>query len=101
MLYKTNPDNFIAATETIKALAHPQRLCIVKTLCERDEASVTEMQGCLDEAQSKVSQHLARLKAANIVVGKRKGNKIYYSLSDKKVLAVMGPIIQQYLTEPL
>lgn len=98
-LYRTGPETFIELSEILKALAHPQRLCIVKTLCEKGESNVTDMQNCLDEAQSKVSQHLSKLKAANIIVGKREGTNIYYSISDERVRKVMLTVINEFFPE--
>jgi len=63
-IYRTQPESFIELAEILKAIAHPQRLCIVKTLCEKDHLNVGDMQHCLGEAQATVSQHLIRLKAA-------------------------------------
>jgi DNA-binding transcriptional ArsR family regulator len=56
--------------EKIKALAHPHRLCIVKGLID-NKCNVTKIQECLKLPQSTVSQHLAKLKAAGIIEGKR------------------------------
>lgn len=63
----------------LKALAHPQRLCIVSGLMEK-ESNVTAMKKCLGCSQSSVSQHLASLKAAGIVEGKRYRNEICYGV---------------------
>ncbi|HHX14364.1 MAG TPA: helix-turn-helix transcriptional regulator [Clostridiales bacterium] len=100
-VYRTHPENFIIAADILKVLAHPQRLCIVKTLCERGESSVSEMQSCLDEEQPKVSQHLAKLKAARIVIGIRKGNKVYYSLCEERVRNIMPAIIDEFFSKPV
>lgn len=67
-------------SEILKALAHPVRLCIVKGLMQRDVSNVTAMQSCLEVPQSTISQHLAKLKAAGIIEGKREGVKINYSV---------------------
>ena len=81
-VYRTNPKLFIEKSEILKALGHPQRLCIVKMLCEKDSATVSDMQSCLDEAQPTVSQHLSKLKASRIIVGERNGTNINYSICD-------------------
>lgn len=64
-------------SEVLKAIAHPVRLCIVKGLME-NECNVTKIQECLNLPQSTVSQHLAKLKAARIIEGDRKGLEICY-----------------------
>jgi len=74
--------------EILKQLGHPQRLCIVHNLMSGG-CNVTKMQKCLGVAQTNVSQHLAKLKAAGIITGKRKGNEIYYEVTSdisKKII---------------
>ena len=87
--YRNSPELFIELSEILKVLAHPQRLCIVKALCEKNELSVGDMQDCLDEAQSTVSHHLIKLKAARIIIGKRVGTNVYYSIFDERVRSLV------------
>lgn len=94
-VYKTDPDMFVQKAHFLKTLAHPQRLCIVKTLCEKDNITVSDMQSCLGEAQPTVSQHLTKLKAANIIIGKRKGTNIYYSIYDENTKRILNTIIKE------
>lgn len=73
----------------IKALAHPYRLCIVKGLIEND-CNVTKIQDCLGLPQSTVSQHLIKLKAANIIAGERNGLEVKYSVIDEDVIEIIN-----------
>lgn len=98
-IYRTEPESFIELAEILKALAHPQRLCIVKTLCEKDYLNVGDMQHCLGEAQATVSQHLIRLKAAKIITGKREGTNIYYSISDERARNLVQAVINEYFSD--
>lgn len=75
--------------EKIKALAHPHRLCIVKGLINK-KCNVTKIQECLNLPQSTVSQHLAKLKAAGIIEGKRNGLEICYSVVDKDIIDIIS-----------
>ena len=75
--------------EKIKALAHPHRLCIVKGLID-NKCNVTKIQECLKLPQSTVSQHLAKLKAAGIIEGKRNGLEICYSVVDKDIINIIS-----------
>ncbi len=95
-VYRTEPDLFIEKANILKALAHPQRLCIVKTLCEKEHITVTNMQDCLGEAQSTVSQHLAKLKAARIIIGKREGTNIFYSIYDEEMKKKLQVILNEF-----
>lgn len=98
-VYRTDPESFTKVAEILKALAHPQRLCIVKTLCEKDLVNVGDMQHCLDEAQATVSQHLSKLKASKIIVGRREGTSIYYSISDEKVKNLVQAVINEFFSD--
>lgn len=93
-VYRSDPDAFIELAEIFKALAHPQRLCIVNTLCQKERSNVNEMQDCLGEAQSTVSQHLAKLKAAKIICGEREGTNVYYRISDERMRKLLKSIIE-------
>lgn len=77
--------------EKIKALAHPHRLCIVRGLIN-NKSNVTKIQECLKLPQSTVSQHLAKLKAAGIIEGKRSGLEICYSVVDKDVINIISAL---------
>ncbi|MDD3199799.1 MAG: metalloregulator ArsR/SmtB family transcription factor [Eubacteriales bacterium] len=98
-IYRTQPESFIELAEILKAIAHPQRLCIVKTLCEKDHLNVGDMQHCLGEAQATVSQHLIRLKAAKIITGKREGTNIYYSIIDERARNLVKAVINEYFSD--
>ena len=98
-LYRTEPEAFNKLADLLKALAHPQRLCIVKTLCEKQHSNVTDMQNCLGEAQSTVSQHLAKLKSAKIIAGKREGTNVCYSLYDEKTRSLVQSLISEFFPD--
>jgi len=98
-IYREEPDSFVELAEILKALAHPQRLCIAKTLCEKSNLNVGDMQHCLGEAQATVSQHLARLKAADIITGRREGTNIYYSIRDERVRNMVKAVVDEFFPE--
>lgn len=81
--------------ETLKALAHPVRLCIIKGLLEKGSCNVSFMQDCLDLPQSTVSQHLQKLRSLGIVETERNGLEINYSVKDVKI----KQLIQLFLGE--
>lgn len=80
--YKTSPEYFEKRAEILKALSHPARLCIVKTLIDQGETNVMSMQNCLMAPQSTISQHLAVLKSAGIIKGRRHGLEVFYSVQN-------------------
>ncbi|MEK3946653.1 ArsR/SmtB family transcription factor [Paenibacillus sp. FSL H3-0310] len=81
--------------ETLKAIAHPVRLCIIKGLLEKGSCNVSFMQDCLDLPQSTVSQHLQKLRSLGIVETERNGLEINYSVKDEKI----KQLIQLFLGE--
>ena len=69
-----------------KALSHPARLAILKTLAEKRECICGELVIDLPLAQSTVSQHLKALKELGIVKGTVDGPRSRYCI-DWKVFA--------------
>lgn len=72
-------------------LGHPERLKIVEVL-EHGEATVTEIQGKLDLPQAIVSQHLAKLRGAKVVSGRREGVHVHYRVTEEKVHHILNCI---------
>jgi len=82
-------DAYTDMAELFKALGHPARLCIVDGLLHNAGCNVSFMQSCLNIPQSTVSQHLAKLKAAGIIEGKREGLEIKYTVVNKEVICLV------------
>lgn len=83
-----------------KALAHPVRIRILELLV-RGERSVQELQEALGVEQPVVSQHLAVLRANNIVAGRKEGVSVRYAVRDPQVgdlLDVARAIFHNQLT---
>ena len=76
--------NYEKVSETLKALAHPSRLKIVAGLL-KDECNVAQIQKVLGLPQSTISQHLRILKNADIIKGRREGNKTCYRVIDVRI----------------
>jgi len=66
--------------ETFKALADPSRRQIIHLLKERD-MTAGEIADHFDISKPSISHHLNLLKQADIVIDKRQGQFIYYSLN--------------------
>lgn len=65
----------------IRALKHKLRQQILKLIHSKNEITVTEIYVKLRIEQSVASQHLAILRKPGIVVTKREGKKIFYSVN--------------------
>ena len=70
--------------EFFKALGHPVRIHLLETL-RKQERSVQELQAELALDQSTVSQHLAVLRAKNIVRARKEGTTVRYAVVDPVV----------------
>src|SRR4051812_24469133 len=74
--------------ELFKTLSHPTRLRILDTL--RDgELTVGDVQERLGVAQSTASQHLAALRARDLVEARRDGTSVWYRVTDRTVWQVL------------
>ena len=69
------------AVMILRALNHKLRQQLLKLIDENQKITVTEIYVNLRLEQSVVSQHLAILRRAGIVITKREGKFIFYSLN--------------------
>jgi DNA-binding transcriptional ArsR family regulator len=74
--------------EFFKALAHPLRIAILDAL-RNGELGVNGLCNVLNAEQSALSQQLAVLRARNIVVGRKEGLNVYYSVRDAAVFRLL------------
>ncbi|MGL4997724.1 MAG: ArsR/SmtB family transcription factor [Cetobacterium sp.] len=74
----------------LKALAHPLRLEIIKLLSDKQCLCVCKIQDYFDATQSNLSQHLKILKDAEILVSKKEGGWVYYSLKNHNLLDILN-----------
>ena len=68
-----------------RALADAKRLCVLECLAqgERSVSDLSREAGC---QVPNMSQHLAVLRSAGLVVSRREGNTVLYRLSDPRIL---------------
>lgn len=71
-------------TKVFQALADPSRRAIFESLT-RGEAAVKELTARFDISQPAVSQHLAALKQAGLVRGRREGRCVYYRIEPRGI----------------
>ena len=89
--------------DIFQALAHPTRIAIIELL-EDGELSAGDLMEKLRMEQANISQHLAVLRAKQLVVNRKVGNQVFYSVRDpiiNKVLALMRRYFQKHLKETL
>ncbi len=75
--------------EIFQALAHPTRVAIIELLGER-EMTAGGLIERLGMEQANVSQHLAVLRSRQIVVNRKEGNQVFYSVRDPIILEVFA-----------
>jgi ArsR family transcriptional regulator len=88
---------YVLQAEILKCLAQPRRLMILDHL-HAGEKSVGELAELLDIPQPNVSQHLAALRAQDIVATRREGNVIFYSLVDPRIVRAFD-ICHEFLAD--
>jgi DNA-binding transcriptional ArsR family regulator len=80
--------------QTFQALAHPTRIAIIEAL--RDgELPAGKLLEMLQIEQANLSQHLAVLRAKQIVVNRKVGNQVYYAVRDPVLLQILD-LLRQY-----
>ena len=72
----------VAENKIFQALADPSRRGILESLT-RGEAAVKDLTARFDISQPAVSQHLANLTDAGLVVGRREGRCVYYRVDTR------------------
>jgi DNA-binding transcriptional ArsR family regulator len=74
--------------DVFQALAHPTRIAILEFLSE-GELSAGALIEKLGMEQANVSQHLAVLRAKQLVSNRKTGNQVFYSVRDPIIIDVL------------
>ena len=83
--------------DIFQALSHPTRIAIIELL-EGGELSAGELIAKLGMEQANVSQHLAVLRAKQLVVNRKAGNQVFYSVRDPIIIEVLGLMRRYFYT---
>ena len=73
------------AAELFRALADPTRLRILRCVAEAGEECVCNLTDTLESGQSRLSFHLKALKDAGLLLDRRQGRWVYYSLNPETI----------------
>lgn len=82
-----------------QALAHPTRIAIVEALRE-GELPAGQLIEKLQLEQANASQHLAVLRSKMVVLPRKVGNQVFYSLRDPVLVEVLD-ILRRYFYSQL
>src|SRR5688572_9628471 len=85
--------------QVFQALAHPTRIAIVEALSE-GEVSAGALLVHLNVEQANLSQHLTVLRTKQVVVSRKAGNQVYYTLRDPVLMQVLD-LLKQYFNSQL
>ena len=89
-------------TTVLRAMSNAKRLRILNELSDGRERSVSELEGVMASlSQSALSQHLARLRRADIVRTRRESQTIFYSIDDADVLRIIRLLGHIYNDDPV
>ena len=89
-------------TTILGAIGNSNRLRILNELADGNERSVSELETIIPTlSQSALSQHLGRLRRANIVRTRRESQTIYYSIDDHDVLRILRLLSYIYNGDPV
>ncbi len=87
------------AADFLKKLANPNRLMIVCALVE-SELSVRQLEDNLGIRQPGLSQQLAELRAAGLIIGRKESKNVYYRLADERVKAIVS-LLHSFFCRPI
>jgi ArsR family transcriptional regulator, virulence genes transcriptional regulator len=90
--------NATRACNLLKAMANPTRLMVLCQIAE-GEKSVGELAQAVGQSQSGLSQHLTVLRHKNLVVARRAGQIIYYSLASDEAASVMATLYELFCSK--
>jgi ArsR family transcriptional regulator, virulence genes transcriptional regulator len=76
----------------VKAINHPLRMRIVKTISESESLTVTQIYFKLRIEQSVASQHLAILREAEVLIATRNGKNINYSVNEPMMAGLIKSV---------
>jgi ArsR family transcriptional regulator len=85
--------------EFFQALAHPTRIAIVEQL-RSGELSAGALIERLELAQANGSQHLSILRTKRILVARKEGNQVFYSVRDPRIIQVLD-VMREYFYDQL
>lgn len=86
---------FLRAAETFKQLCDGTRLQILWLLCHSEEC-VLNIAAAVHMSAPAVSHHLRGLKQAGLIVARRDGKEVYYSLASTKEAQLLHRLIDDF-----
>ncbi|MDH5648620.1 MAG: metalloregulator ArsR/SmtB family transcription factor [Gammaproteobacteria bacterium] len=92
----SNESDINNAARSMKAMAHPLRLKILCILGPAKEVSVQDIVEQVGTSQSNISQHLSILRDKGILQARKDANKVFYSINDPRIVALIGSLREAF-----
>lgn len=87
-----------SVADLAKALSHPARIAILRTLASRQQCICGDLVDVLPLAQSTVSQHLKALREAGLIAGEIDGPRSCYCL-DPRAVQRLATVLEKFVTQ--
>ncbi|MCK4090310.1 helix-turn-helix transcriptional regulator [Acinetobacter radioresistens] len=88
-------DSADTVVSILKSLANTDRLLILCHLAQ-EELNVSEIEGKTQITQPTLSQQLMMLRKSDVVITRRQGKQIFYSIKDQKLTQVLHTLYDLY-----
>jgi ArsR family transcriptional regulator len=85
-------DTYRNLARLLRLIAHPDRLRILAVLRCQPEC-VCHLSAALHRSQPYISQHLATLRHAGLIVDEKDGNNVFYRLADEDVARQLTAVL--------
>jgi Predicted transcriptional regulators len=90
-----DPSQFLEGAQTFQQLCDSSRLRILWLLCHCEEC-VSNIAAAVGMSDAAVSHHLKTLKLNGLIVSRREGKEIYYTLSSSEKAHLVHQMIDEY-----
>ena len=87
--------NAVQAADFLKKFAHPSRLMILCALAD-GERSVRDLEDTLGIRQPGLSQQIAELRDAGLIIGRKESKNMFYRLADERVKQFIGQMYAMF-----
>lgn len=92
-------DTYHDKARLLKLMAHPMRLQILD-LVRRSDECVCHLSAVLDKPQPCVSQQLAILREAGLIVDRKEGTNVFYGLDGKDLADPLSAVLGALFASP-
>jgi DNA-binding transcriptional ArsR family regulator len=95
-LFVPPPESINRATDTLRLLSHPERLRVLCHLAVEGELSVGALLERVDLSASALSQHLAKMRALQMVETRKERQTVYYRVERQDIFTILQTLHSLY-----